>query len=106
MCVLPISWYLVTAFTLYSIGIYALITKRNLLRLTLGVEIMVNGAHINFIAVSSNWRAGFIDPSASSMVLISIGLAASVSAILLTIAYQAYKHYGTLDINVIRRLRG
>lgn len=104
--VLPISWYLATAFILYSVGVYALVTKRNLIRLILGIEIMVNGAHINFIAVSSYWRVGFVDPSINSIVIISIGVAASVSAVLLAIAYQAYKHYGTLDVHVMRKLKG
>ncbi|MEM1584316.1 MAG: NADH-quinone oxidoreductase subunit K [Nitrososphaerota archaeon] len=103
---LPVLWYITTAFILYSVGIYALITKRNLIRLILGIEIMVNGAHVNFIAVSSYWKGGFIDPSVSSIVIISIGLAASVSAVLLALAYQAYKCYRTLDIRVMRRLRG
>lgn len=103
---LPITWYMAVAMILYLVGIYALVTKRNLIRLILGIEIMVNGAHINFIAVSAYWKAGYIDPSANSLVIISIGLAASVSAVLLTIAYQVYKQYGTLDMHVIRRLRG
>lgn len=103
---LPTSWYFAASIMLYLVGIYALITKRNLIRLILGIEIMVNGAHINFIAVSSYWRTGYIDLTANSIVMISIGLAASVSAVLLAIAYQAYKHYGTLDIHVMRKLRG
>jgi len=103
---LPISWYFSAAFILYLIRMYALTTKRNLIRLILAIEIMVNGAHINFIAISSHWRAGYIDPTANSIVIVSIALAASVSAVLLAIAYQAYKHYGTLDMHVMRKLRG
>lgn len=103
---LPVLWYITATLILYSVGIYALITKRNLIRLILGIEIIVNGAHVNFIAVSSYWKEGFIDPYANSIVIISIGLAASVSAVLLAFAYQAYKYYGTLDVRVMRRLRG
>lgn len=103
---LPVLWYLATSFILYSVGIYTLITKRNLIRLILGIEIMINGAHINFIAASSYWKEGFIDPSANSIVIISIGLAASVSAVLLALTYQAYKHYRTLDVHVMRKLKG
>ncbi|MEN2974621.1 MAG: NADH-quinone oxidoreductase subunit K [Candidatus Caldarchaeales archaeon] len=103
---LPLSWYLATAVILYIIGLYTLITKKNLIRLILGIEIMVNAAHINFIAISSSWRQGFVDPLAHGIVIISIGVAACVSAVLLLITYQAYKHYGTLDVRIMRKLKG
>ncbi|HDJ66096.1 MAG TPA: NADH-quinone oxidoreductase subunit K [Nitrososphaeria archaeon] len=103
---LNFSAYLACAITLYIIGLYCLVTKRNLIRLVIGIEILVNAAHINFIALSAYWTPGFIDPLARSIVVISIGLAGCVGAILLSFAVYAYRHYGTLDVSKMRELRG
>jgi NADH:ubiquinone oxidoreductase subunit K len=104
---IDLTYYLGFAFSLYVIGIYCLATKRNMIRLILGVEILVNAANIMFITFSYYAIPElFVDPLAHSIVIISIGLAGSVSAVALTIIVYAYKHYGTLDITALRRLKG
>jgi len=72
----------------------------------MGIEILINAAHINFIALSAYWTPGFIDPLARSIVIISIGLAGCVGAILLSFTVYAYRHYGTLDVRKMRELKG
>jgi len=104
--VISLSYYLAFTMILYIIGIYCLATKRNMIRLILGIEIFINAANINFIVFSANWKTGFIDPFAHSIVIISIALAGCVSAVALTIVVYAYRHYGTLDVRKLRRLRG
>ena len=99
-----ISYYLAFSFILFMIGIYCLATKRNIIRLILGIEIMVNAAHIGFIALATTIPR-VVDPFAQSMVIVSIGLAASVSAVAITIVVNAYRHYGTLDARALKRLR-
>lgn len=77
-----------------------------MIRLILGMELMVNAANFSFIVFSSKWIAGHVDPLAHSFVIISIGLVGSVTAVALTIVVYAYRHYGTLDVRELRRLRG
>ncbi len=103
---IDLNTYILFTAALYIIGIYCLATKRNMLRLILGIEILINAAHINFIVFAAYAMPGFIDPLAHSIVTISIGLAGSVSAIALTIAVHAYRHYGTLDVRELKRLKG
>ncbi len=101
-----ISYYIALALTLYIIGIYTLATKRNMLRLILGMEILINAANINFIAFSANALPGFVDPLGHSFAVVSISIAGSVSAVALVIVVYAYRHYGTLDVRELRRLKG
>jgi NADH-quinone oxidoreductase subunit K len=103
---IPLSYYLMFTFTLFIIGFYCLVTKRNMIRLILGIELMVNAANFSFIVFSSQWRSGFVDPLAHSFVIISTGLVGSVTAVALTIVVYAYSHYATLDVRELRRLRG
>lgn len=52
---LPISptIYLVGAALLYGVGLYTIATKRNVIKLVIGVEILVAAAHLNFVAFSA-----------------------------------------------------
>jgi NADH:ubiquinone oxidoreductase subunit K len=103
---ISLSFYLVLTVILYFIGIYCLATKRNMIRLILGIEILINAANVNFIVFSAYITPGFIDPLAHSFVIISISLAGCVSAVALALVAYAYRHYGTLDVRKLRRLRG
>jgi NADH:ubiquinone oxidoreductase subunit K len=103
---IPLSYYLMFTFTLFIIGLYCLVTKRNMIRLILGIELMVNAANFNFIVFSSHWSAGSVAPLGHSFVIISTGLVGSVTAVALTIVVYAYRHYATLDVRELRRLRG
>jgi len=103
---IPLSYYLAFTLILYLVGVYCLATKRNMIRLVLGIEILINAANLNFIILSANWKTGFVDPLAHSIAITSIALAGCISAVALTIVVYAYRHYGTLDARKLRRLRG
>jgi NADH-quinone oxidoreductase subunit K len=103
---IDLSYYILFALGLYLIGIYCLATKRNMIRLILGIEILLNAANVSFIAFGAYALPGFVDPLAHSMAIISIGISGSVGAVALILVIYVYKHYGTLDVREIRRLRG
>jgi NADH-quinone oxidoreductase subunit K len=103
---LNLAYYLIFSFALYIIGIYCLATKRNLIRLLLGIEILVNAANINFITFAAYAYPGFVDSMGHSFASISIGLAGALSAVALAIVVLIYKRYGTLDSDELKQLRG
>jgi len=103
--VIPLNYYITCAVALYIIGMYCLASKRNMIKLIMGIEILVNAAHVSFIAFSAHRSVGFIDPLGHSIVIMSIGFAGCITALALTIVTHAYKHYKTLDVRKLRRLR-
>lgn len=103
---LDLPLYLIFTVTLLIIGIYCLATKRNLIRLLIGIEILVNAANINFIVFAAYAVPGLVDSLGHSFVAISIGLAGAVSAVALAVAVLIYRHYGTLDADELKKLRG
>ena len=100
-----LEYFVALAFALYFVGLYCLATKRNMIRLVLGIEILINAANLNFITFSAYRAEGFVDPLAHSIVVISIAVAGCVSAAALALIVYAYKHYSTLDIRKLRQLR-
>jgi multisubunit Na+/H+ antiporter MnhC subunit len=104
---IDLSFYVFFAIALYAVGIYCLATKRNMIRLILGLEILANAANVLFISFAAYPPfPGFVNPLGHSIVIVSIGISGSISAVALVLVIYAYKHYGTLDIEELRRLRG
>lgn len=97
--------YLSCAFVLFVIGLYCLVAKRNMVRLVIGLEILINAANLSFIAFSTYRQSGYVDLLSQSVVVLSMAMAGSVTALALVILLNAYKHYKTLDIRELRRLR-
>uniref|UniRef100_A0A7C3FBF3 NADH-quinone oxidoreductase subunit K n=1 Tax=Candidatus Methanomethylicus mesodigestus TaxID=1867258 RepID=A0A7C3FBF3_9CREN len=97
--------YLIFALALWAVGIYCLATKKNMIRLVFGIEILINTANISFISMAGA-IPGFIDPLGHSIVIIVIGLSGAMSAVAITLVVYAYRQYGTLDVRELKRLRG
>jgi NADH:ubiquinone oxidoreductase subunit K len=102
---IQLSYYIAGAVALYIVGMYCLAVKRNMIRLVIGIEILINAAHLNFIAFSAYGTAVNMRPLGHSIVTMSIVFAGCVTAVALTIVTYAYKHYGTLDVRKLRRLK-
>lgn len=101
----PLAYYVSCSIALFFIGLYCLIVKRNMIRLLMALEIMLNAANLNFIALSSYRATGFVHPLARVFTIISIGIGGCIVALGLVITIYAYRHYGTLDVRELRRLK-
>lgn len=97
--------YLTCSMLLLVVGLYCLSTKRNMVKLIIAIEILINAANLTFIAFSSSRNPGVVDLLPQALTTLSIGIAGCVTAIALTIVLNAYKHYKTLDVRELRKLR-
>ena len=102
---MPLINYVACSVILFFIGVYCLIVKRNMIRLLMGLEIMMNAANLNFIAFSKMAVEGASHPLAHVFTIISISIGGCVIALGLIITLYAYRHYGTLDVRELRRLK-
>lgn len=98
--------YLAYPLILFVIGIYCLATKRNMIKLVIGIEILTNAANLSFIMLASHRNPGFVDLLPQSVVFFSISIAGGLTAVILALILNAYKLYKTLDIRALRRLKG
>jgi NADH:ubiquinone oxidoreductase subunit K len=88
---IPISYLLLLAGVLFSIGLAITITKQNIVYVLMGIELMLNAVNINLVAFSRN------DPSLAgqTFALFSMVVAAAEAVLLLAIILKAYKQYNT-----------
>jgi multicomponent Na+:H+ antiporter subunit C len=103
---------------LFFLGLYAILFERNLIKIAIGITLVEASA--NLLLIVLGYRTGgsipvftlagdvqtmtLPTPQALTLTAIVIGLA--TSALLLSLIMMLYKHYGTLDVREIRRLRG
>jgi multicomponent Na+:H+ antiporter subunit C len=100
--------YLVAAW-LFLIGLYGIVTSRNLVHAVTCLSVVQSSTYILLLAVGFR-RGGTapifldvpvgtraVDPVVGALTLTDIVVGATVSALLLALAVQIYKHHGTLD---------
>ncbi|MDT7877423.1 MAG: NADH-quinone oxidoreductase subunit NuoK [Candidatus Caldarchaeales archaeon] len=101
---LNVMIYIVFSGLIFSIGIYTLASKRNIIKQLIGIELMVNAANLNLVVFASSSGAG-VDPYALSLVVLSIAAGAAVITVGLMLIINVYRTYGTMDLEALRRLR-
>jgi NADH-quinone oxidoreductase subunit K len=99
-----INLYMASAVLLFTVGLYCLMFKRDMVRLLIGIEILFNAANLLFILFSRQ-VTGYVDPFAHSIVMMAIVLDGTVIAVGLAMVLNVYKHYKTIDIRKLRRLK-
>lgn len=87
---------------LFSMGIYAVVTRKNAVMVLMGVELILNSANINFIAFS---RFGNFGLQGHLIALFVIVLAAAEAAIALAIVLNIYKTLSTVNVDEVNSLR-
>jgi len=101
---------------LILIGLYALVFKRNLIKMVIGITLIESG--VNLFLITLGYRKGSIAPIYTSspggimalpipqaLTLTSIVIGVAVLALMLSLVIHIYRHYGTLDVRKVRRLK-
>ena len=97
--------YLLLSSFLFSLGIYAIISRQNAVAILMGIELILNSANINFIAFNrftSNLNA--LDGHLFAMFVIV--LAAAEAAVALAIIINLFKNIGTVHVDQASELKG
>jgi NADH-quinone oxidoreductase subunit K len=102
-----VSHYLVVGAILFVTGAVCMATKRNALGVLMGVELVLNGANLNFIAFGSKYlRPESLGLDGQLMALFVIVLAAAEAAVALAIALNFYNNHSTIDVDQASELKG
>lgn len=99
------AWLLYMAFAAFLVfmGIYCLLTMRNLIKLFIGIEIISKGVSLALVAT------GYIKQNiltAQAITVTFIVIEVSVVATALAVIINVYRHTGSLDIRKLAKLKG
>jgi multicomponent Na+:H+ antiporter subunit C len=103
---------------LFLIGLYGVVSKRNLIKMVIGIAIMEYSINLFLILIgyvkggtapilsADGVKRVFVDPLPQAMVLTAIVIGLATTALLLAIAIRLYRKYNTFDIREIKKLKG
>ena len=102
-----VSHYMVVGAVMFVTGVLCMATKRNALGVLMGIELVLNGANINFIAFGSPLlRENNLGLDGQLIALFVIVLAAAEAAVALAIALNFYNSFSTIDVDKADMLKG
>ncbi|MCS7225599.1 MAG: NADH-quinone oxidoreductase subunit NuoK [Gloeomargarita sp. SKYB31] len=101
--VLPLQSFLFLAAALFCIGIYGLVTSRNVVRVLMSVELMLNAVNLNFIAFANYLDPADIKGQVFSVFVITV--AAAEAAVGLAIVLAIYRNRETVDMEKFNLLK-
>ncbi|MEW6261885.1 MAG: NADH-quinone oxidoreductase subunit NuoK [Thermodesulfobacteriota bacterium] len=98
--------FLIVSGLLFSFGVYTVLTRRNVIGILMGIELILNAAALNFVIFTrftSNWPA---DQRLAGHVftLFVIGIAAAEVAVALAIVLGLFAQTRTIDVQHFQRL--
>ena len=111
---------------LFSIGLYAVLSRRNLIKIVMGLSLMESSTYLLLISMAYRRgstapvllappdgltaralaRGNVADPVLQNFCLTAIVIGVAVTAVFLTVAVRIAQHYRTLDADQVRALRG
>jgi len=101
--------YMIVSAVLFVLGALCMATKRNALGVLMGIELVLNGANLNFIAFGSPYLRNpetSLGLDGQLMSLFVIVLAAAEAAVALAIALNFYNSFNSIDVDRADQLQG
>ncbi|HMQ34999.1 MAG TPA: NADH-quinone oxidoreductase subunit NuoK [Chloroflexaceae bacterium] len=101
---IPLEAVLVVAAALFCIGLFGALSRRNMVGVLMGVELMLNAVNINLIAF---WR--YLEPrfiSGQTFAIFIITVAAAEAAVGLAMIIAIYRTWLTSNVDSVDSLKG
>lgn len=95
--------YLLLATILFGIGLYGVLSRRNVIAVLMSVELMLNAVNINFIAIARYLTPGKIVGQLFALLVIVV--AAAEVAVGLALVISIYRHKKSVNLNDFNLLK-
>jgi NADH-quinone oxidoreductase subunit K len=97
-----VEHYLVLSSILFVIGTVGVITRKNIIIVLMSIELMLNSANLAFVAFSKLLG----DMTGQVFMIMSITVAAAEVAVGLALVVSVYTHRESLNIDILKMLKG
>ncbi len=99
----PLSWFLILAAAIFSVGLFGVLARRNAIAILMGIELMLNAVNLNLVAF---WRYLWSDSLTGVVfVIIVLAVAAAEVAVGLALIISIYRRRSTVMVEEIDLLK-
>jgi len=88
---------------LFFIGVYGMLTRRNMLAILMSLELMLNSVNINFVAFNKYVHPEKLDGIFFFLFIVTI--AAAEAAVAIAIIIHLYRYHKNIDIGETEELK-
>lgn len=88
---------LVISTSLFFIGVYGFLTRRNMITMLMAVELILNSVNINFVAFNKFLYPDKLD--GVFFIIFNIAIAAAEAAVAIAIIINLYRSHKSIDIS-------
>ena len=97
---IPMDLVLLLALALFIVGLFGVLTRRNIIFILISLEVMMNASALAFIAAGAKWG----QPDGQIMFMFILAIAAAEVAVALGLVIQLARRFNTLDIDAASEL--
>ena len=99
---IPIHYIIILVLVIFSIGALGVLANRNLIVILMSIELMLNSVNLLFLGFARLWK----DMGGEIIVFFVMAVAAAEAAIGLALLIVLHRNFGTVNIDVINKLKG
>lgn len=96
MSQVPLNHILLVSTALFFIGMFGLLTRRNMITMLMSVELILNSVNINFIAFNKYLYPDRLEGVFFTLFIIAI--AAAEAAVAIAIIINLYRNFQSIDV--------
>jgi NADH-quinone oxidoreductase subunit K len=99
----PIVAYLAVALVMFFAGVYGFLTRKNLIMMLISIELMLNGADLNFVVFNR-----YLYPAQMEgmfFTIFAIAIAACETAVAIAIIINIYRNLNDIDVEKIDEMK-
>lgn len=97
----PLSWYLILAGMLFTIGVVGVLTRRNAIVIFMCIELMLNAVNLTFVAFSRHLDS----MDGQIFVFFIMTVAAAEAAVGLAIIVAIFRNKATVNVDDINLMK-
>lgn len=99
----PLTYFLVLAAAIFSIGLYGALVRRNAVGILMALELMLNAVNINLVAFSRSSTPGLLSGQIFAIFVIAVAAAEAAVGLAIIIAlYRARKSINADEIDLMK----
>jgi NADH-quinone oxidoreductase subunit K len=100
--IVTVTWYLIFAAALFSIGVGGVLIRRNALVMFMSIELMLNSVNLTFVALSKN--LGLIEGQVAALFVMVV--AAAEVTVGLAIIVAIFRKRSTANVDELAEMKG
>lgn len=97
-----LNHYLTLAGVLFSLGLFTVLLRRNVIVILMGIELMLNAVNLTFVAFA-HYRQ---DINGQILVFFVMTIAAAEAGVGLALAVAAFKRFRSVKLQLFENLKG